>query len=266
VVRKWFDGDVSGILHADVLGYFLYNLYGDVTTTTVTGAVKSHLFQLDDTIKHPTLSIFAKDGDVEQATFSGGVLNTLEITATTDDYVRFTANIIAENSASNSDTPSYDVEYDFIGKDVTVKIADTEAGLAGATAIKLKELTLNYDTGAISDFKLGSYNPDVYNSRMAIEGSFEKNYTDKTFQNLHNADTAKYMEIQIQGDAVLAGSNRPTAKFVFNKVQVTNWERAGGNDDLVTETVEFKAFYNFADEEQSKATVINLTANYEIGS
>src|SRR5690606_40983195 len=36
-VRKWSEGDVAGIVHADVLGYYLLNLYGDVDSANVSG-------------------------------------------------------------------------------------------------------------------------------------------------------------------------------------------------------------------------------------
>lgn len=267
VVREWFDGDLSGIAHADVVGYAFTNIYGGVTTETVSGAVKDHTFEMEQDIAHPTLSIFAKDGDVYQGVYNGGVVNTFELTATTDNFVRYSTNLIARNQTSNADTVDYDTEYDFIGKDITVKVAATEAGLTGATALKLKELNVSWDTGAITDFMFGSNNPDnVYNSRLAIKGSFTKNYVDDTFKDLFTSDDARYMQIVIAGDAALAGSNRPTITITLNKAQIQEWERAGANDDLVTETVSFKAFYNNADEEQSKVVVRNITSAYTTGS
>ena len=165
---------------------------------------------------------------------------------------------------ANSDTPSYDTEYYFIGKDIEIKIADTEGGLAGATAFCIKELNITFDTGLISDFCLGSLTPaDNYNAKMSIEGSFVKNFADTTFKDLYRADTAKYMQITIQGDADIGSGNNPTMTFLFNKVQIQEWERGGGNDELVTETVGFKAFLNETDAKQSQITLQNLTTEYD---
>lgn len=264
VVRKWYEGELNGIVHADALGYLLKNLYGSLSTTeTVSGTVYEHTFTLLESIEHPTLSIFRKDGSATQEVFGGGVLSTLEITANTEDFVRFTAQLMASSSASNSDTPSYSSEYDFIGKDLEVKIADTEAGLTGASALKLKTLTVRYDTGANSDFVFGSDTPDdVYNSRMSIEIEFTKNYTDTTFEDLFNSDDAKYMQIAVTGDADIGSGNNPSITWVFNKVQVQNWERGGDADSLVEETVTCKAFWNGSDGEQSTVTLQNLTATH----
>lgn len=263
VVKKWFDGSLEGVLHVDTIGYLFANIYGLPTTTTVSGSVKSHAFAMSQSIEHPTFSIFRKDGSVVQKVYGGGVVRTLEISAVADDYVRFSADIVAANEASNSATPTYDTEYDFIGKDVIVKVADSQAGLAGATALKLKDVTISYDLGAIVDHVLGNQYPDsIYNGASKIEVSFTKNYVDTTFEDLFKADTYKYMSITIQGDANIGASNNPTITLILNKAQVQGWERTGGADELVTEEITVKAFYNQTDASQSTLTIKNLTSTY----
>ncbi len=263
VVQKYIEGEVEGILHADVLGWFLSNIYGVVVTTTVSGSVKSHAFSLGQNIQHPSLTLFAKDGAVQQATFSNAMLNTFEISAAIDDYVRFNASFIASVAAANSSSPSYDTEYDFIAKDITIKMADSEAGLAAASAIKAKDVTITWDQGVIRDHVVGSYTPDDnYNARLMIEGSFTVNLSDTVYKALYLADTAKYMSITIEGDADLGSGNHPTITLILNKAQIMEWNRAGGPNELVTEPISFRAFYNKTDAEQSTITVKNLTASY----
>jgi hypothetical protein len=266
VVRKFVDGDLSGIAHVDTLGYLLYQIYGSVDSDQVAGIVYDHDFTLLQDIAHPTLSGIAKDGSVAQKVFNEGVVNTLELTASTDDFVRFTSNMIFSEGVANSDTPTYDKEFDFIGRDITIKVADTEGGLAGATPLKVKELDITWDTGAISDYHLGSFHPNNYNANMAIEGSITKNYVDDLFNDLNQSDDAKYMEIKIEGDTSIASTHKPTITILLNKVQVQDWDRSGGNDELVEETIEFKAFYNETDGQQSKVSVRNTTEAYQIGS
>lgn len=263
VVRQWFEGELAGVLHADAFGYLLYNLYGTVSSSNVVGSVYSHDFSLQQSIEHPTLSIFRKDGSVNQDVFGGGMLSTLEVSASTEDYVRFTANFMAKSTTSNSDTPSYSTEYDFIGRDITVKVASSEAGLSGATALNLKTLNVRYDVGATADYVFGSKNPnDIYNTTMGIEVEFTKNYDDTTFEDLYNADTYNYMQISIVGEADIGSTNYPTITWVLNKVQVQDWSRSGDAGSLVEETVTLKAFYNASDSEQSTVTLKNLTAAY----
>jgi hypothetical protein len=264
VVKKFIQGGLEGIVHADVLGYFLYNLYGAVSSSNVAGSVYDHEFTLGQSVEHPSLSLFVKDGSVQQLVFNNAMIGSFEISAAVDDFVRFSAAFMAKDEANNTDTPSYDTEYDFIGKDITVKIADSEAGLSAATALKIKELTVSFDPGPIMDHVCGSYTPDdIYNSKMSIEGSFVKNFTDEVFKDLYQGDTAKYMQIVIAGEANIGGSNHPTITILLNKVKITGWDRSGGNDELVTENVEFKAFLNLTDNQQSKITVRNLTVEYD---
>lgn len=262
-VQSHIEGDVEGILHADVIGWFLANIYGVVNTSTVSGSVKSHIFTLRQNIQHQSLTLFAKDGSVQQSVFSNAMINTLEITAAIDDYVRFTASFLAAVGASNSATPSYDTEYDFVARDITVKIADSEAGLSGATATKVKDLGIKWDQGLIRDHVVGAYTPDdIYNARLMIDGNFTLNFADETFKDLYLGNSAKYMSITIAGEADIGAGNFPTITIVLNKVQFMDWNRAGGANELVTEPITFRAFYNPTDSEQSTVTVKNLTASY----
>jgi hypothetical protein len=266
-VKHWHDGDISGNVHADAIGYFFANLYGAVTSTPVTGAVTSHAFSLEQSILHPTLSVFLDD-PVKQEVYNGGVVSQLEITANMDKQVEFSASVMAKEGASNADTVAYDTEYDFVGKDITIKVASSEAGLAAATAIKAKTVTITWDAGAMADYTFGDDTPaEIYNGRMAIDVSFERNYTDETFTDLYKADTAVYAQITIEGDAVLTSGNKPTLTVLLNKCQVMEDPITDGANDLATETVTLKAFYNTTDSEQSTVTLKNVTAEYvEVGS
>lgn len=261
-VQKWNEGSLEGILHADVAGYFFLNLYGEVQSAA-DGAAFSHAFTLEQSLLHPTLTLFVKDGEVRDTKMAGGVIASLELTAAIDNYVRYTAEFIGKAETSATSTPTTDTEYDFVSRDITVKVADTEGGLSGATALKLKNLNITWNANAIRDHVFGSYSPDnIYNGAFAIEGTFTRNYLDQTFETLYKADTAKYMQISIVGEADLGGGKLPTITILLNKVQITDWDRSGGANDLVTEEVSFKAFYNATDSQQSEVTLINTTAEY----
>ena len=265
VIKKWVEGSLEGILQVDVVGYFLYNIFGGISSSLVETGVYSHAISLDSTtIEHPSLTFFAKDGGVQNLNISNGMISSLEINASMDDYVRFTTNIMASEASTGTDTPAYSEEQDFVGKDITVKTASTEGGLAAATAISIKELGITLDTGAIVDYVLGQYNPDdIYDGKLSIQGTIVKNFTDEVYKDLFLGDDAKYMEIAITGSQVIGATENPTITILLNKVKITAWERSGGNDELVTEALEFKAFYNETDDEMGKITIINNTDEYD---
>lgn len=267
-VRKWSEGDVAGIVHADVIGYYFLNLFGTVESNTVSGAT-THTFSMEQTITHPTLTGFIKDGDVRQEKVPGLMITSLEINATTDDYVRYTANFLGKESETDvSVIPSLSTEYDFISRDITVKIADDEAGFEAASAIKVKEANITFNSNAEADYVFGSYSPnDIYNKQFSIEGSFTRNYIDTTFQDLYEGNTSKFMQIKIEGEATIgSGSANPTIILQLDKVQINDWNRSSAGDALVTEEVSFKAFYNTTTSQQSEVTLINLTSDYSVGS
>lgn len=263
VVKKWFEGKLDGVLHADPIGYLLYNLYGAVSSSNVAGSVYSHVFTLAQNIEHASLSIFCKDGSVQQKVMKNGMLKSLEISAAVDDLVRFSAAFVAKEEAANASSPSYGTEYDFIAKDITIKLADTEGALGAATAIKAKEVNISFDPGLIVDHVVGSYNPDdIYNSKMSIEGSIKVNFADTTYKDLFTADTAKYMQIKIEGTADLGSGNYPKLDLLLYKVEIMDWNREGDADALVVQDIKFKAFYRHSDAKQSQLTLQNLTVEY----
>lgn len=263
VVQKYIEGDVEGILHIDLIGWLFANIYGSVVTATVEGNVKSHTFSLKQNIQHQSLTLFAKDGSVQQQVFSNAMINTLQINASIDDYVRFSASFVASAATDNTDTPSYETEYDFVARDIAIKIADTEAGLTSATALKTKDMSITWDQGIVRDHVFGAYNPDdIYNAKLMIEGSFTLNFTDKTFKELYLGNDAKYMSIVIEGEEVLSGTSKPKIEIILNKVQFMDWNRSGDANSLVTEPINFRAFYNATDKKQSTVKLQNVTSAY----
>ena len=264
VVQRHIEGDMEGIAHADMIGFLFANLYGLAVTTEVTaGEAFSHVFNLKQNIQHQSLTLFAKDGSVQQSVYANAMISSLEISAAIDDYVRFTASFIASTSAGNSDTPSYDTEYDWIARDITVKLAETAGGLTGASAVKAKSLSVSFDQGLIRDHVVGSRNADdVYNAKMMIEGSMTLNFTDETFKDYYLGDDDLYMSITLAGEADLGSGDNPTLEILLNKVQFQDWNRDGAASDLITQEVNFRAFYNAADQKQSQVTLQNATASY----
>jgi len=264
VVQKYIEGDLEGIAHADMIGYLYASLYGKVASSNVSGSVYEHTFNLQQDIEHQSLTVFAKDGGVQQLKYAGCVVNSLELNAATDDFVRYTASFIGQDSEDDTETPSYDTEYDFIGKDITIKIADTEGDLSTADALKAKEVTITHDQGSIRDHAFGAHEPDnIYNAMHSIEGEITLNFRDETYKDLYLGDDAKYMQIEIKGDADIGSGENPTITYVLNKVQFTDWNRSGGNDELVTQPISFKAYYNESDSKASQVTLKNLTSSYE---
>lgn len=265
MTQKWYQGSLEGILHADAIGYLLANLYGDDDVSDLGDNVYSHEFTLDQDITHATLTAFIKDGSVFEKKLNGGAVDTLSIKAAIDDYVRFTSEVIFLESEADSPTPSYDTEYDFVAKDITVKVADSEAGLSEATDLGVKSLDVDFKANIIRNHVFGKYAPDAnYNSGFEIEVKINKDYTDDTFEDLWGSDDSKYVQIAITGSDNIGGGNNPSLTLTLYKGIVTGWSRSGGADELVTEDITITAFLNESDLKQSDITLVNNTATYSI--
>lgn len=263
-VRRWTEGDVEGIVHADVIGYYLYSIYGAVSSNTVSGAT-THNFTLLQSITHPTLTGFIEDGGVRQEKVAGMLVTELELIATTDDYLRYRVGFIGKESATDASTlPALATEYDFVSRDITAKVAATEGGLGAASALALVTFNVTFKTNAVADFVFGSYSPnDIYNKELSIEGKFTRHYVDTTFQDMFENATEKVMQIVVEGEAIIgSGSDKPKITIQLDKMQVTDWSRSSEGNEIVNEEVSFKAFYSSSATRQSFVDVVNLTANY----
>lgn len=262
VTKKWLEGSVDGVLHADAIGYVLHSLYGGVSSAPSGGAT-AHTFSVDQTVQHPTLTLTVKEGGVVQQSFAGCVAGEAVISATLDDYVRTSASFTGKGAVASTEAPSYGTDSDFVARDITLKFADTEGGLAGATAVKATDVEITISQGVIPYHVIGAYEPsDVFNGEHSIEVKFTRAFSDETFKDLFLGDGYKYAQVSIVGAADIGGGAHPGLVLTLNRVAVTDWTREGGSNELVTEPVTIKAFYNEADGETSTAVLTNNTEAY----
>jgi hypothetical protein len=70
------------------------------------------------------------------------------------------------------------------------------------------------------------------------------------------------MSITVTGEAEIGSGQHPKLTITLYKVQVNDWSRTSAGDDLSTESVSFKAFYNTTDEKASQVELVNLTDTY----
>jgi len=181
--------------------------------------------------------------------------------------VKFSGNLIGRGGVADTKSPTYSTsEYDFIGKEVTIKMADSLAGLTGATPVLATNFKFKFDNGSKANHCLGSLPPtEVLATKMSIEGSISKNFVDNSYETMFKNGTAKYIQIAIVGDALLDATNHPQIILTLNKAQVTNWSPKGNAEDIITEDVDFKGYWNATDAKLFSLTLRNLTAGYSTG-
>lgn len=273
VVQRWLEGSVSGIIHADAVGYFLANLWGSVSTGTEDAGTYTHTLTLDDDHYHTPLNLWLKEGsDVYSGT--GVQVNSLELSAGVDDYLRYDAELVGKDlELTGSFTPDYSQEVDFIGKDITIKVANTKVGLSSSNAVQAKEISINQTRNLERNHVFNNeYSPaSIYGPRFETEISMTLNRIpgDSTYEDLFEGDDEKYMRVTIEGSQDISDDSsdvNPKLQYTFYKVQVTDRSKSDDNDDLIEEDITFQAYMQddggTDDGKLGECVLVNNTEDY----
>ena len=274
VVQHWLEGSIGGIIHADAIGYFLANLWGTTSSGAESNGTYEHTITLDDDHYHTPLSLWLKEGtDIYDG--EAVQVNSLEVTAGVDDYLRYTAELIGEDLTTGSSfTPSYEQEVDFIGKDITIKVANTKAGLSSATAVQAKEVTINQNRNLERNHVFNNkYTPEtIYGPRFETEISMTLNRvpgTD-TYKDLFEGDGEKYVRITIEGSQDISDNSsdvNPKLEYTFYKAQVTGRDKTDDADALVEEQLTIGCYMQddggTDDGKLGEVTLVNNTEDYD---
>lgn len=244
VTTKYAQGDLEGEIRDSSFGLLLYQLLGTISSASVVDQSYTHSFSILESAQHPSLSMFVQDPNTNEQ-YKLVMLESLEIAVELDQVVRFTASFLGKQSVGSSiKTVTYTSENKFTKKHLSFKIASAIGGLAGATAISLKRLQLNINKNTIIDDVLGTAEPeDILNRQLSVEGEIELNYEDETYKNYMKNNTHRAMEIRLTNtDAVIGGgTTNPLLLFQMPKVDFFDWEADYANDEIVKQTMSFKA-------------------------
>jgi hypothetical protein len=265
IVTKHCEPAIEGYLTDKAAGLFFLLALGAVDTAAAVAGVYPHTFSVLNTNEHPSSTISFKDLTFsKQIPFS--LANTLSIEAVVDDYVRFNASYIGKFEADGSLTPSfYATDNVFVGRHVSIKIADNIAGLAAANAVALQSASLEITKNAQAVFGLGSVEPvSVRNGQLEVSGNITAVQNDNTWRNLFIGNTKKAMEITIENSDVTIGSGSGKPKIVITLAQVdfNPYKEDDKLEDLIKESIDFTASFDLTTAKMIEVKVYNTQASY----
>lgn len=262
VVEKYAEGEVSGEVRSQSIGYLLYALLGSVSTSG--SGPYTHSFSLDESNQHQSLALTIKEGDLVTEMYKLAVLNSLGISVELGGLVNFTAGFIAKAPVTTSQTPSYTTEYKFSKKHVKIRVASDLSGLDSASDLDIKSLNINFAKNAERDSALGTVQPvDILNKTFSVEGTVNLNYEDNTWRDYMTDGSVKALRITIENtDVDLGGGVYPRLKFEFPKVDFSGWEIDRSLEEIVKQTINFKANYDSSNGIVSTCELINNKASY----
>jgi Phage tail tube protein len=141
----------------------------------------------------------------------------------------------------------------------TIKIANTIAGLGAATGICLQTFKCSIKKNIESIFCLGGSQLSAnVNKNFNVSGDFEAIYSDNTYRDLFTGNTKQAVQIEIVGKTLIGATQYNKITIQFAQVGFDSWERSGGNDDLIKETVGFTAEYNLTNTQTMNVVLQNV--------
>lgn len=264
VVEKFAEGDIGGELRSQSIGYLLYALLGVSVPTGPTDESYSHAFSLSESNQHTSLSIVVKDENLDEM-YKLSMLNSLEISVELGGLVQFVANFLTKKPVASSNTYTRPTDFKFSKKHVKLYIATNLAGLDAAAALDLKHLTLSINKNAERDNALGTIQPvDILNKQISIEGSFSLNFEDNTYRDymLEGDEKAVRIDIENTDQVIGGGTTNPRLRIELPKVDFSGFEPDRSLNEIVKQTLDFKANYHATNGLISTCELINAKEDY----
>lgn len=259
LVSKHADGEIEAELYDKVAGVILTSLFGASPTSSGSNPY-THEYTLSNTNQHKSISLLYQDPDLAKM-FRLGVVNSVSIVVEPNATVQWTVGFMSKGA---QDWTSQTLNYTSLGakwlhQHLQTKLAANVGAIAAASVISLKRLELNINANASHDFILGTVEPeDVLNQQFSVEGTLELNHEADTYRDLMLDNTYRAMEIKLNGGA------NSSLTLQFPRVSFSEWEQDRTLNEIVTESINFKAHYDAANALDiiSTATLINTQTSY----
>jgi len=244
--KKWGEGSIQTVLNPKTSPYLLALALGDISSAP-SGSNYKH------TIKRGegdalTASIYV-DNIINEEIFANAVVNNLEISFA-DDVANVNADILSkypvEETASLGEDTVCSTLYTFAN--ATVKIGDTVAKVRNFSLSISNNAELIYNPGDNNVYKI------IWKS-LNISGSISMLFEDVSMLGNYENLTKKSMEITFSN-----GTNN-SIKITIPSFRVDNWNKSGGNDDIVHEEFDFVVEDSISNEPIT-IEVINQTEKY----
>ena len=257
VTSVWAEGTIGGKVTSHGIGFLLTGFFGSPTTGAAVSGIYPHTFVMNQSSKPAPALTIARSNPLEDVQHSYGVVDTLEISAETDDWVMVSSAIKARAGEDATLTPAFIAEREFTSKHITVKLAANLGGLSGASALSARSVKLNLERPSEAHNPLGTFDkPEFDRGSFTVSGELVIRYTDTQYETDFINNAIKAMEIKLaNGDDSLT--------FTCAQVRYRELERSSDRDEVVTQTLNIKAEYNLAAGKSVEAVLKNSRATYE---
>jgi len=264
ITSKYSEGSIEGRVTDKGLGLLLLATLGAETSVSVVeSGVADHGFYVGENAQHPSLTFAAVEPNSNSGagfSYSLGMVDQLEIAIEVGQYAMYKMDFRANVGATQAQTVAFVSETAFRPQDGIFKFASTQSGLNAASAIAIKKAVITITKNTEDDIVIGNVNPvDRLNKQFAVEGSVELTYDARTYIDTDMlADLAQACRFQFINSSVTIGAaSSPTLTIDLYKTKLGEVARKIDNNDIVSQTFKFKAFYSLADAKMIIATLRN---------
>lgn len=263
------EGGIEGFIQDEAFGHYLKSMFGSVTSEAMSGDnsdVSEHTFSVSQTNTRPTLSITEKNPNTDRR-FTMALVRRLDIVAEARMWARFTADIVSKTSTPNSpaSTPAITMENKFPPVGISLKYADTVAGLASGTTIPLRTFTASFENGGQEDPDALGYESspgmitETFNSTVTLEGL----YRDDTLRGFAQVAAKKAVGIYLTVPNVTIGDDQhPSLTLLFQPGFFSDWSKSNDLNANVTQSLTFYSLYSTSESNSVQAILKNLEASY----
>ena len=267
VALKWAEGNVDFDLMDNSFGLILLALLGTVSSST-TGGVTTHTFTLQNDNQHDSLTFWVEDvSESIDIFFPLVMINSFSLSAVPEDVVKCSVGFMGKSSSDTSAlSATYTAENKFVGRHVSVKIADLTSGLTAASVLDVKELTLEVNKNVMRDHALSTVQAvDLLNQKIEITGTIMLDLEAETYKDYMMDGSYKALRIDIQNSGVTLadGTSHPQFIIDLSRVAFDSWEPTRENDAIATQTINFRALYDLTNADTiNSCKLVNQHASY----
>lgn len=265
ITQTWSEGSLAGKITDQGFGLLLLGAFGSVANATHAGEsiVYDHTYSESQANQAQSLTVIRSDPN-GSLSYPMAVVKSLEVSIKAGDFVRHNTSFLAQPGATSSPTPAYVAENEFKAKYVTVKMATSVGGLAGATAIPINNVKLTINKDATQYWVVGQNNPqDIFAQTTEITGEFQLLYTDNTYFTPRFANTIEAISITVANtDVTIGASTNPTLTFTLPQCYLNTFKVDTTIDGMVQQTIDFTATYSLSAGYAIQGLLTNTVATY----
>jgi len=246
--QSFADWKLEWALKMNSISSFLLALLWEKITTANADDTFSHLFNFSESNTHQSL-VVAKETPIEKMLYKLSMIKSFEISAEIWEIAKVTINLESKPWVEDwTITKNFELDHNFLSRFWIFKLASTYSALWIASAMDLRSFKLTFTPNTEKRGSLWDTSPvEIINKTYNITWTVEFDYKDNIVKDIALSTQKKALQFAIVDDEkiIWTWTRNPKIDFKFYRVAFTSYEVSEPNDDVVTQSLNFKALYDF---------------------